>query len=199
MDGRSTTQRRSNNYLGGSELTKSANLDIDERALPNRCLADTGVLIRALGFCDDENTPICRAFYEAVLKSTVDKVILLAAPVLAEMLRSDSSRQMPTTPRMVPVAFDSHAAQICARELPMSILKRAENLPLVYLKYDAMIVACAKRWGAECIVTLDSRHHQQLAAQTSIPVRHPAEFLRTQQVITFPPASPPASQPGDQS
>jgi hypothetical protein len=47
-----------------------------------------------------------------------------------------------------------------------------------------MIVACAKRWEAECIVALDD-DHGVLAQHVGMPVHHPRHFLRKQIALAF--------------
>ena len=171
---------------------KPTKFDIEHERLPNRCLVDTGVFIRALGYHDDEHRLPCVAFFEAMLQ-TQGKQILLAAPVLAELIRGGPDREIPRTPHVAPVSFDLHAARICGKEMPPNILRRFANGPyrLTYLKYDAMIVACAKRWEAECIVAIDTDHHK-LASHVNIPVHHPREFRRAQMPLFSPtrPTSP---------
>jgi len=168
--------------------------DIDRDLLPARCLIDTGVLIRALGQFEDEHAATCQDFFDAMIECK--KQILLATPVIAEVLRGQPA-PIPRTPSIIPVAFDSRAPEILGIEIPVDVL-RSESQKTghsrTYLKYDAMIVACAKRWAAECIVALDG-DHGVLAQHVQIPVRHPRDFLRRQVVIPFVKKSG-AEQPG---
>jgi hypothetical protein len=115
-----------------------------------------------------------------------NKQMLLATPIIAEVLRGQP-QPIPRTKSLIPVAFDSRAAEILGLEIPVEVL-RSESTRTghsrTYLKYDAMIVACAKRWAAECIVALDG-DHGVLAQHVRIPVSHPRDFLRRQIVIPF--------------
>lgn len=156
--------------------------DIDPERLPMKCLVDTGVLIRALGQFADGNAQVCRQFFDAMIEHR--RRMLVAAPTLGEMLRGNPA-PLPRTRSVVVVAFDSEAAQILGLEMPVRILTaRADRdgLPRTYMKYDAMIVACAKRWEAECIVALDS-DHVLMAASIGMNVRHPRDFLERQTVL----------------
>jgi predicted nucleic acid-binding protein len=150
--------------------------DIDHGLLPARCLVDTGVLIRALSQFDDKQAAVCRDFFDAMV--ACGKQMLLAAPVIAEVLRG-RPQPLPRTKSLIPVAFDSRAAEILGLEIPVAVLRSESpksGHSRTYLKYDAMIVACAKRWAAECIVALDD-DHGVLAHYVEIPVRHPRDFL----------------------
>jgi predicted nucleic acid-binding protein len=156
--------------------------DIDVELLPAKCLADTGVLIRALGQREDEHSEICRAFFDAMVQNK--RQILVAAPTVAEMLRGNP-QPLPRTRSIIVVAFDNEAAQLLGLEMHVSVLKdksKIDGLTRTYMKYDAMIVACAKRWEAECIVALDD-DHIRMAAHVQMPVKHPRQFLKQQTVL----------------
>ncbi|PRQ07838.1 type II toxin-antitoxin system VapC family toxin [Enhygromyxa salina] len=159
-------------------------VDIDPESLPARCLVDTGVLIRSLGQFEDEHTQVCRAFFEQMIVK--GQRMLVAAPSIAEMLRGQP-QPLPRTKSLIPVAFDSRAAEVLGLEIPVAVLRSESSITghsRTYLKYDAMIVACAKRWGATCIVALDG-DHRVLAKYVEMPVRHPREFLCKQIAISF--------------
>jgi predicted nucleic acid-binding protein len=49
-----------------------------------------------------------------------------------------------------------------------------------YIKYDALIVACAKRHNAKVLVTTDGAQ-TKLAVKVGLEVRTPSDFLSTQQ------------------
>ena len=145
-------------------------------ALPERCLVDTGVLIRALRQRSDDEAPACVAFFDAMVSSS-GRRMLVAAPTVAEMLRGNP-QPLPRTRSLLVVPFDSRAAELLGTEMPVDVLRvhRAhDQLPLSYLKYDAMIVACARRWEADCIVALDT-DHVTLARHVGMPVLHPRQF-----------------------
>ena len=93
----------------------------------------------------------------------------------------------PSTPKLrikgvEVIAFDERAAELLGLHLPQAKLnnaKTATNLSLTYLKYDAMIFACAIRGKAQEFVTTDPDHHP-LASNTNILVRHPSEYEERQ-------------------
>lgn len=156
--------------LGGADL-------IDADTLPARCLIDTGVFIRALRDREDDETPGCVAFFEAMIRA--GRTMLLAAPSLAEALRGNPSLGLPLTMHLEHVPFDRRAAELFGKKLTVNVL-RAESantgLSHTYLKYDAMIVATAKRHDAECIVAIDG-DHAQLARQVDLGAKRPSDFM----------------------
>lgn len=152
---------------------------IDSSKLPPRALIDTGIVTRAIGgMPQDADTPISRSFYEAMLTARHD--LLIAAPTVAEIMRADGRRNIPRVAGIEVVAFDDEAAIILGRTFPMSVLRAHihEGTTLNFLKYDAMIVACAVRHRARCIVALDGDIHR-LGSAINIPVYHPRHFLAT--------------------
>lgn len=158
--------------------------EIDPDLLPGRCLVDTGVLIRALGQREDEHADKCRSFFDAMVGAK--RQMLVAAPTVAELLRGNP-QPLPRTRSVVVVSFDNTAAEILGVEIPVSVLhdhSAKTGHTRSYLKYDAMIVACARRWEAQCIVALDD-DHVALARHAGLVVRHPAAFVRRQTVLPF--------------
>lgn len=158
--------------------------EVDPARLPSKYLVDTGVLIRALGQFSDEDAEVCQKFFDAMIEHR--RRMLVAAPTLAEMLRGKPA-PLPRTRSVVVVAFDSEAAQILGLEMPVSVLKaqaKSDGLTHTYMKFDAMIVACAKRWEAECIVALDG-DHVRMASSVDMEVRHPKDFLERQTVLSL--------------
>ena len=152
--------------------------DMPIAVLPETCLVDTGVLIRALRQRHDDETPACHAFFDAMVNSG-SRRMLVAAPTVAEMLRGNP-QPLPRTRSLLVVPFDLQAAELLGEEMPIQVLRahRApDQLPLSYLKYDAMIVACARRWDADCIVALDTGH-VTLARHVGMPVLHPRQLAR---------------------
>lgn len=161
-------------------MSSKQEIEIDASLLPEKCLLDTGVLIRALGQRSDSDASACQAFFDAMVASN-GKRMLVAAPTVAEMLRGHP-QPLPRTRSLLVVPFDLRAAELLGTEMPIEVLKTQRidtNLPLSYLKYDAMIVACAKRWDAECIVALDT-DHVVLAKHVGLSVRHPRQFAHRQ-------------------
>jgi hypothetical protein len=82
------------------------------------------------------------------------------------------------------VAFDDLAAQILGAQFPVDVLKDVQvsvgSAPSGYIKYDAMIVACAVRHRATCIVSLD-KGMQALSSRLSAPIacRRPDFYVAT--------------------
>lgn len=167
---------------------------MDPSKLPGRALIDTGLLTRAMGdLPPDEFTPNCKDFYEAMLANGRD--LLIAAPTVAEIIRKDGKRQIPRTARIEVVAFDAVAAEILGRRMPMDVLKTIRDqlgTDLTHLKYDALIVACAARYKADCIVALDG-HFPPLAATVDIDCFPPSHYLAKQLSLPVTPTvTPPA-------
>jgi len=118
------------------------------RNLPRQCLVDTGVLIRALRQNSDVYAKSCRAFWDSMIDAK--NQILIAAPTLAEVLRGNPKTKIPSTRSIRVIPFDRKAAELLGHKLPVTVTKTAakkSGLSHTYFKYDAMIVACAKRWG----------------------------------------------------
>jgi len=158
---------------------------IDKTLLPKRVLVDSSVLIMALGdHADDQRAPICVALWDALIQA--DAQILIAAPSVAELLRSEKKTPLPRTVHVQVVAFDLPAAEILADKLPQRILKAqavATGDPLQYIKYDAMIVACALRHRAESVITYDGQM-VEMCRVAAIRSNTPQDF-RDQQTDIF--------------
>jgi len=156
-------------------------IEIDPTTLPQRALVDTGVLIRALGERpSDPNSPVCEAFWTAMLENS--RELLIAAPSLAEMIRQEGKGSFPRRRGVEVVAFDDRAAQELGRRFPERVLqleRDATSLPKHYIKYDALIVACAIRHKATHVITLDGPM-TSLAGKAGIQVVAPTVFLRAQ-------------------
>jgi predicted nucleic acid-binding protein len=97
---------------------------MDPKLLPDRCLIDTGVLIRALRQQQDANTVDCAAFVEAMVMA--EKTVLIAAPTLAEVLRSKPETTVPATRHVVVVPFDRRTAELLGEKMPWT--QYAENI-----------------------------------------------------------------------
>lgn len=104
--------------------------------------------------------------------------ILIAAPSLAEIIRGGSGRAVPHVRGVEVVAFDDTAARLLGTAFPATVLKNHPDRAtagLGVLKYDSMIVACAARHKAQCIVTLDKRQ-ATLAGTIGLKASRPEEF-----------------------
>ena len=162
---------------------------IDNVSLPNSAMIDTGILIRALGGQPDHPaSQACREFFEAMILGNHD--ILIAAPTLAEYLRFGKAESPPLHPHVIVAAFDERAVTFLGKHFPEATLhdwaKETEG-PKPYFKYDAMIVACAKVYKVDCLVSLDGRRENGAlrrmftAAQSAgVTCRHPDDFQRRQ-------------------
>jgi len=162
-------------------MPKTASLPaMDPRLLPRRALLDTGVLIRALGeHPTDPRSADCHEFLDAMVAAEND--ILVAAPSLAEMIRAMTVPKVPATDSIVVVPFDDQAAIVLGTTFPIAALKQLASTtgaPLTYLKYDALIAACAIRHRAEFLISLDGRMTAQLPS--SLKVAPPGAFRAKQ-------------------
>jgi predicted nucleic acid-binding protein len=160
--------------------------EVDPGRLPDSALLDTTVMIRALGDRpNDPRAPLCASLFAKMVQ--IGKRVLVAAPTVAEMMRS-SQQTMPPRSRYVEIVpFDLSAAMMLADKLPLSVLKTLKEQglgPLTYLKYDALIVACAIRHKADCLVTLD-KTMGKLAEQAELPCKTPSDFLQRQTTLKF--------------
>lgn len=153
---------------------------MDPKLIPRRALLDTGVLIRALGeHPTDPRSSDCREFLDAMVAEGSD--ILIAAPSLAEMIRAMAVPKVPTTNSILVVPFDDQAAIALGTTFPMATLKSLANqtgFPLTFLKYDALIAACAIRHKAEFLVSIDGRMSRQIPS--SLKVASPSDFRAKQ-------------------
>ncbi|MGB1274795.1 MAG: hypothetical protein ACPG77_03510, partial [Nannocystaceae bacterium] len=125
----------------------------------------------------------CRMFWDSMLDAK--NQILIAAPTLAEVLRGNPKTKIPSTRSIRVIPFDRKAAELLGHKLPVTLTKTAakeSGFSHTYFKYDAMIVACAKRWGAEVIIALDS-DHASLAGHVGLAVKAPAFFEDAQTTL----------------
>jgi predicted nucleic acid-binding protein len=121
-------------------------------------LFDSSALVCALVENSKEpNAVDFRELFDALLAN--GKTILIAAPSLAELLRRPEAQTLPRREGIVIVPFDSAAARLLAERLPLSAITDAKlsGAPANYIKYDAMIVACALRHRADVMVTKDGQ------------------------------------------
>ncbi|WP_158627672.1 PIN domain-containing protein [Corallococcus sp. AB038B] len=130
----------------------------DVKKLPRRALCDTGFWIRALGDRPkDPRSPQAEAFFKAMADN--GREMLLPAPCLAELIRGKPALTIPSTPSVIVVGFDRIAAMELGKRFPASFIKQQKvksGYEKGYIQFDAMIVACAIRHNAECIITFDN-------------------------------------------
>lgn len=149
---------------------------MDPKGLPARCLVDTGVLIRALRQLQDDRTADSASFFEAMMDAK--NTMLIAAPTLAEVLRQKPATVVPSTRHVRVVPFDRQAAELLASKIPTSTQQTqaaASGVSRTYIKFDAMIVACASRWDANVIISLDG-DHRKLAPLVGLTSRTPGSY-----------------------
>lgn len=163
-----------------------AQIEIDPKLLPASVLIDTTVALRGYGvFPNDPRSPACVAFVDACVKYGVQ--VLIAAPTLAEVLRGGATRPIPRVQNVEIVAFDDAAALVLGTKFPQTTLQEISQqtgLTLTYVKYDALIVACAVRYNAACFVCLDERQGK-LAARVNLRVAGPHDFIAAQANLNF--------------
>lgn len=156
---------------------------IDAKNLPGRILVDSNILISALGERRREpDTDICRDLVKAIVTS---RKLLIAAPSVAELIRGQGGGGSDALARMRNVevlAFDHDAARRLGRDFPAHVLQAVKNDicgPFQYIKYDALIVACAARHNADMIVTGETTGIRNLATRIGIPCARPVDFVES--------------------
>ncbi|MCA3014815.1 MAG: type II toxin-antitoxin system VapC family toxin [Myxococcaceae bacterium] len=163
---------------------------MDPKLLPKRALIDTGVFIRALGeHPNDPRSADCKDFVDAMVAQGND--VLVAAPSLAEMIRGLPVPQPPSTGAIIIVAFDDQAAVVLGMNFPVSALKKLATdtgKSITYLKYDALIGACAVRHKADFLITIDGGFSAQVPK--SLKVAAPSDFRTKQMTLVAVPAAP---------
>ncbi|WP_309889632.1 PIN domain-containing protein [Archangium sp.] len=175
-------------------------------------MLDTNVLILALGQHQNKlEIAACRELWDALVARSRD--IFIAAPTLAEFIRGNPTVPVPMVKGVQIVSFDRQAAQLLGTALPATVIKQvsdATGTKKDYLKYDALILACAARWQVDCLVSFDTdmqrlRAQDQTGALRRLQVVNPF-FFQLQPVAPQPfhpgaqqPLPPVAPQPSPQS
>lgn len=130
---------------------------MDREKLPRRALLDTSACIYTFrGRRKDPRTRDHKDFFDAMLESGRD--LLIAAPSIAEFQRKYET-PIPRALGVEVVAFDHEAANTLARDFPPFVFQEVQRetaAPATCVKYDALIVACAVRHNADCIITTDN-------------------------------------------
>jgi predicted nucleic acid-binding protein len=162
---------------------------IDTDALPYSALLDTSILVPALGGkVRSTDDPLSAPFFAAMVKT--QRRVLIAAPSVAELMRKASNAAIPRTRGVVVVDFDRIAAEHLGRDFPPNVLKSVrdelkpslEKVSLDYIKFDAMIVACAKRHNASVLITTDVGQ-ATLAKKIGLIAKRPADYQTPQTVL----------------
>ena len=102
------------------------------------------------------------------------------------------------------LVFDRRAAEMLGTKFPKSVLisfqdppvnGKPARPPVNYIKYDAMIVACALRHGAKAVVSLDDKQ-RAMAEHVGLYAAVPQDFMGKQQHLpNFSQASPSPARP----
>ena len=169
---------------------------IDPTKLPGVALVDTGVLIRALGQRPDDNrAPMCVAFWNEMLRQ--GNLLLIAAPTVTEVMRNIDYPPLPvpSLPNVIVVAFDHGVAIELAKKFPEQVLRaqNSQNLPIDYMRYDALILACALKYDA-VLVTMDV-DLVALAKKGGVKSARVEDYAGKQIPMQFPPQPIPPSYP----
>ena len=144
----------------------------DTKRIPARVALDTTFVLRALGFADDD-TGLCSELLRELVSCRVE--LQLPAPVMTELLRGDIARLPHVRSGLLVTAFDELASIRCAELFPKAVLANGDK-PGAALKFDAMIIACAVRWGAQHIVSLDEKLRDKATA-AGVAGKLPADYL----------------------
>ncbi|HEV3190741.1 MAG TPA: PIN domain-containing protein, partial [Polyangiaceae bacterium] len=123
---------------------------IDPKRLPVSVLFDTSTLIAASdGRVRKDQEQACAPLLDALVAAK--RAVMIAAPSFAEFLRKAPRTPSPRLAGIDVVAFDRIASELLAAKFPKQVLTQYRDQstkgkpPLDYIKYDAMIVACAVR------------------------------------------------------
>lgn len=167
--------------IGTKSKTYGESLDaIDPDKLPESVLIDSSVLLPALGRTRKTDDPQSRPLFDALIEHK--RRILIAAPSAAEFYRCSSNGEIPRTPFVEIAAFDALAAELLGKKFPKDILvqfKGRTGAPMNYIKYDAMIVACAVRHRAAAFVSTDDQQ-RRMASAVGLIVKAPSDYTAKQ-------------------
>jgi predicted nucleic acid-binding protein len=157
-----------------------------------RALLDTNVLIFALdGGKKHSDHALARALFDAMAEKKMR--VLVAAPSFAEFQMRPGVKDLPIGPLIEVVPFDHDAAKVLAKSLPLDHLKTIGYAPpgtanaRSCLKYDSMIVACAARHQASCIISTDEEYMPKVAAEAGVRCLTPKYFELAQRMFDLVP------------
>lgn len=128
----------------------------------------------------------CAPLLDALVSAK--RPVLIAAPSFAEFLRKAPRTPSPHLAVIEVVAFDRIASELLATKFPKHVLTRYRDQssrgkpPIDYIKYDAMIVACAVRHKADVFVSLDD-DQRSMAANVGVKVAWPRDYMAPQQTL----------------
>jgi hypothetical protein len=120
---------------------------------------------------------------------TTHRMVLVAAPALAELLRGPSADRLPQLRNWSVVAFDEACARLLAEKAPKTALAQWKSLgkrSQSGIKFDAMIAACAARHKAELFISGDGQQ-RTIATALGCVTLAPSELADAQQTLPIPP------------
>lgn len=152
---------------------------IDPKKLLPRMALDASVLIASRNVMEAAH-PHCRQLWYAMIQEGTN--VLIPAPALAEFIRPPGITPPPRVDRVEIVAFDEDAAILLAKNMPPDVFYATgpnRTFKKHIAKYDAMIIACAIRHRADCLVTLDT-DMLTVAKQSGLMAALPSDFEAAQ-------------------
>lgn len=158
---------------------------MDENRIPKRFLIDTGVLIRALEYesvthSDDTRTKDCRDLWVTALRA--GREIMIAAPSIVELRAKVGAPPVPKVKQIPVLPFTRFVADdlvTWAGEEAVREVASDSQAHRKLVRFDAMIVACARWSKAACVVSID-RHVAGLAKLAGIECHGPEYFRASQ-------------------
>lgn len=167
----------------------SARKSGETKALPERIMLDSGVLIRALEHDnasrrDDPRIFDCRELWMRALR---EARVLLPPFVVLEVLGGHDGEgpPIPVVRAIEHVAFSYQAAEQMARKAAGDAKRRApKGKKRGAVRHDALIVGTAAFHKADVLVTLDDEV-KALAKLARVPVAEPKDLLRGTQRSLF--------------
>lgn len=162
---------------------------MDEKLLPQRLRLDSGVLIRALEHASevhrqDPRTKDCRTLWETALRAK--REILIAAPTVVEIRAKRGAPPLPVVKQVRVVPFHGSVADDLIHwggEDALQEVVQASGAHRKLVRFDAMIVACARWHQADCLVSVDERHMPKLSAMAGIDFHTPSYFAPRQPTL----------------
>jgi predicted nucleic acid-binding protein len=156
--------------------------EFDDDLLPPRsALLDTGVFMRAIGERVDARSALCADLLRRLIERKVR--VLVAAPTIAEIIRGNASALPHTTAGIEVVDFDGKAAVLCGELYPAADVAGTADETATKLKFDAMIVACAKRHNAGHLISLDDKMVTR-ANERELEAHDPHDYLRAERAAS---------------
>jgi predicted nucleic acid-binding protein len=157
----------------------------DNPGIPPRCLVDSGVFMRALEldrpkWAGKPETLASRRFWETAIKvhPTHDDAILLSSITVLEFSLDPKAPQIPEVFGVEYVAFDrATAADMATWCSPRTVdaVAKATGVTRTMVKYDALIVACARVHRAAMVIMLDT-DVIELSRLAGLQVKGPGDF-----------------------